>query len=89
MRIADRNLTKLIISFVLSLHLCFQPYLGASKAFALSAQEERVMGEKFLIQIRQTLDFLDDDYAQQYIYALGQYLLRPVLNPLEAYQIYV
>ena len=78
MRIADRNLTKLIISFVLSLHLCFQPYLGASKAFALSAQEERVMGEKFLIQIRQTLDFLDDDYAQQYIYAIGQYLLRPV-----------
>jgi len=78
MRIAKRNLTKWIISFVLSLHLCFQPYLGVSKAFALSAEEERVMGEKFVIQIRQILDLLDDDYAQQYINALGQYLLRPV-----------
>jgi predicted Zn-dependent protease len=78
MRIAEKNLTKLIISFVLSLHLCFQPYLGASKAFALSAEEERVMGEKFVIQIRQILDLLDDNYAQQYINALGQYLLRPV-----------
>ncbi len=78
MRIANRNLTKWIISFVLSLHLCFQPYLGVSKAFALSAEEERVMGEKFVIQIRQILELLDDDYAQQYLSALGQYLLRPV-----------
>ncbi|MGD9076294.1 MAG: M48 family metalloprotease, partial [Desulfobacteraceae bacterium] len=36
------------------------------------------MGEKFLIQIRQILDFVDDDYAQQYISALGHYLLRPL-----------
>ncbi len=78
MRIADRNLTKLTISFVLSLLLCFQPYLGVPKAVALSAEEERIMGEEFLIQIRQTLDLLDDDYAQQYLNALGQYLLESV-----------
>ena len=78
MRIAYRSQIKLIIIFALSLNLCFQPYLGASKAFALSAEEERIMGQKFLIQIRQILDFLDDEYAQQYISALGQYLLRPL-----------
>jgi predicted Zn-dependent protease len=78
MRITGRNLTKLIISFVLSLHLCFQPYLGVPKAFALSAEEERIMGQKFLIQIRQVLDLMDDDYAQQYVNALGQYLLESV-----------
>ncbi len=78
MRTAERNLTKLIISFVLSLLLCFQPYLGVPRASALSAEEERIMGEQFLIQIRQTLDLLDDDYAQQYVNALGQYLLKAV-----------
>jgi predicted Zn-dependent protease len=78
MRTAERNLTKLIISFVLSLLLCFQPYLGVPRASALSAEEERIMGEQFLIQIRQTLDLLDDDYAQQYVNALGQYLLKSV-----------
>jgi predicted Zn-dependent protease len=77
MKIADRHLTRLIISLILSLLLSLQPYLGASKAFALSAEEERILGEKFLMQIRRTLEFLDDDYAQQYLDALGQYLLRP------------
>ena len=78
MKIAGRDLTKLFISFFFSLHLCFQPYLGVPKAFALSAEEERVMGQEFLIQIRQTLELLDDDYAQQYLNALGQYLLESV-----------
>jgi predicted Zn-dependent protease len=78
MRTAERNPTKLIISFVLSLLLCFQPYLGVPRASALSAEEERIMGEQFLIQVRQTLDLLDDDYAQQYVNALGQYLLKSV-----------
>ncbi len=75
MKIVDRHLTRLIIPLIFSLLLCFQPSLGASKAFALSAEEERILGEKFLIQIRRTLEFLDEDYAQQYIEALGQYLL--------------
>jgi predicted Zn-dependent protease len=78
MRIAGRDLTRLFISVILSLHLCFQPYLGVPKAFALSAEEERIMGQEFLIQIRQVLEFLDDDYAQQYLNALGQYLLESV-----------
>ncbi len=77
MKIAGRHLTRLIISLILSLLLCFQSYLGASKAFALSTEEERILGEKFLMQVRKTLEFLDDDYAQQYMDALGQYLLRP------------
>jgi predicted Zn-dependent protease len=62
---------------ILSFLLFFQPYLGASKAFALSTEEERILGQKFLIQIQQMLDLLDDDYAQQYLNDLGQYLTRP------------
>jgi predicted Zn-dependent protease len=76
MKIADRNFPELFICFTLSLLLLFQPVLGASKAFALSAEEERRLGQKFLIQVRQILDFVDDDYAQQYINALGHYLLE-------------
>jgi predicted Zn-dependent protease len=78
MKIADRNLPKLIICIILSFLLFFQPYLGASKAFALSTEEERILGQKFLIQIQQMLDLLDDDYAQQYLNDLGQYLTRPL-----------
>lgn len=89
MRTAGRNLTKAIISLVFSLLLCFQPYLGVPKAFALSAEEERVMGEQFLIQIRQTLNFLDDDYAQQYLNALGQYLLKSVEVKYWPYHFYL
>jgi predicted Zn-dependent protease len=89
MRTVGRNLTKAIISLVFSLLLCFQPYLRVPKAFALSAEEERVMGEQFLIQIRQTLNFLDDDYAQQYLNALGQYLLKSVEVKYWPYHFYL
>jgi len=78
MKIADRNLPKLIIRIILSCLLFFQPFPGASKAFALSTEEERILGQKFLIQIGQVLDFLDDDYALQYLNDLGQYLTRPL-----------
>ena len=63
---------------ILSCLLFFQPYLGASKAFALSTEEERILGQKFLIQIQQMLEPLDDEYALQYLNALGQYLIRPL-----------
>lgn len=78
MKIADRNLPKWSICIILSCLLFFQSCLGASKAFALSTEEEKILGQKFLVQIKQTLDFLEDDYAQQYLNELGQYLTKPL-----------
>jgi len=61
------------VSLVLSL-----PFLFHSSAFALSIQEETVLGKKFLAEIRKHHELLDDDYANNYINALGQYLLKAV-----------
>lgn len=78
MKIVERNCHRLIISFILSLLLFFQPYVGGSKAFSLSTEEERILGQQFLIQVRKNFDFVDDDFAHQYINNLGNYLIRPL-----------
>ena len=45
-------------------------------AHALSIDEELVLGKKFLAEIHKHNVLLEDDYANQYINSLGQYLLR-------------
>ena len=42
---------------------------------ALSIEEERKMGEQFLVQVSQSLRLVEDDFANTYINDLGQYLL--------------
>ncbi|UCF57604.1 MAG: M48 family metalloprotease, partial [Deltaproteobacteria bacterium] len=78
MKIANGNLYKLIVSFMVPLFLFSQPYLAEPKAFAMSTEEERILGQKFVIQIRQSFDFVDDDFVDQYINDLGHYLIRPL-----------
>ena len=90
MKIASGNRHKSIIpAIVLLLFLSFQLYLGESTAFALSTEEERILGQKFLIQIRQHFDFLNDDFAHQYINDLGHYLIRPLETKRFPFHFYV
>lgn len=53
----------------------FSATLGESRALALSIEEERQMGQKFLVQITNTFQLVEDDFANTYINDLGQYLL--------------
>ncbi len=89
MQTANRSLYRLIISFIVSFILFFQCYGGVPGAFALSTEEERIMGEKFLIQVRQSFDFVDDDFAQQYINELGHYLIRPLKTEYFPFHFYL
>ena len=71
----------LIFSFLLS--------LGRPPAFALSTEEERAAGEEFLASVRRQLDLIQDDYANDYINNLGQYITGALENKPFPFQFYV
>ena len=81
--------TNLII-FMIALSLLFSPSTPlTSKAFALSIEDERIMGEKFLAQIRGHFELLDDDFANQFISDLGHYLITPLETKYFPFHFYI
>ena len=48
------------------------------KAFGLSIEEERKLGQEFVAQIRGYFKLVDDEYANQFIMDLGRYLTMPL-----------
>ncbi|MBU4426175.1 MAG: M48 family metalloprotease [Desulfobacterales bacterium] len=48
------------------------------KAFGLSIEVERRLGEEFVAQIRGYFKLVDDEYANQFITDLGRYLTMPL-----------
>ena len=52
--------------------------LLSARVFAISIEEERKLGQKFLAQIREHFELIEDDFANQYITDLGHYLIRPL-----------
>ncbi len=61
---------------VIAVLLFALPLLGVESVQAISIQEEAVMGQKFLEAIRRQFEFLEDDFAEDYLNDLGQYLLN-------------
>ena len=64
----------IILSILFALVLFFLQ--GEQRVFALSIEEENRLGQKFLAEIEQHYELVDDDYANDYINNLGQYLLK-------------
>lgn len=60
--------------FLFLIMLC----LPLRSAHSLSLEQEEKMGQQFAFQVSRQLDLVDDDFAHQYINALGQYLIRPL-----------
>ena len=80
MKIKGAFHTNLII-LITSLCLAFSSFsFPISAAFALSIQDEKKMGQEFLVQIRKHFEFADDDFANKFFNDLGHYLIRP-MNP--------
>ena len=48
------------------------------KAFGLSIEEERKLGQEFIAQIRGYFELVDDESANQFITDLGRYLTMPL-----------
>ena len=67
-----RHLCIKLIIFVIGLPLLFSPsYLFSSKALAFSVDDERKMGQEFLLQIRRQFELLDDDFANQFFKSMS------------------
>jgi predicted Zn-dependent protease len=64
----------LLFFFIQSLNLTLIP----THVHGLSIDDEAEMGANFLAQIRKYFEFVADDFANQYINDLGQYLIKPV-----------
>jgi predicted Zn-dependent protease len=75
-------LTSLVIlSFLLAL---VQP-----PAFAMSTEEERQAGEEFRVSVRKQLDLVQDDFANDYINDLGQYITKALETKAFPFEFYV
>ncbi|MBN1847431.1 MAG: M48 family metalloprotease [Deltaproteobacteria bacterium] len=76
--------TGIIISFIL-FGVIFQPAVAS----ALSIEEERQLGETFLHSVRQTMDLEDDDFVNEYINDLGQYLTKALQTKSFPFNFYI
>jgi predicted Zn-dependent protease len=63
--------------------------LGRPPAFALSTEEERVAGEEFRASVRRQLDLVQDDFADDYVNDLGQYITRALETKPFPFQFYL
>ena len=76
--------TAIIASFLLFILLSW-----SAKVYALSVEEERQLGETFLDSVRRNMDLVDDDFANEYINDLGQYLTRSLQTKLFPFHFYI
>ena len=63
--------------------------LGRQPAFALSTEDERAAGEEFRASVRMQLELLQDDFANDYINDLGQYITRALETKAFPFQFYI
>jgi predicted Zn-dependent protease len=66
-----KPLKKILLTLLVAFVFLFQLDAGA---YALSIDEETEAGQKFVIEVRKQLTMFDDDFANDYINDLGQYL---------------
>jgi len=59
------------------------------KAFALSVEDEKIMGQKFMAYVREHFEFVDNDFANHYINDLGHYLIKPLQPRYFPFNFYV
>ena len=65
------------------------PLQGQQSAFAMSIEEERKMGDEFLISVENQLDLVEDDYVVQFINDLGKYLTSQLETKPFTFNFYV
>jgi predicted Zn-dependent protease len=52
-------------------------------------EDETKLGRQFVMSIRRYYEFIEDDFAVQYINELGQYLLRPIETQFFPFRFYI
>lgn len=88
-RLKARRYRRLIALGTAGFFLLSTLFVQGGEAWAISVEKEREAGEKFLAAIRQHAEFADDDFVNEYINDLGQYLIRPVETQPFPFRFYV
>jgi len=84
------NKTIRPVTLFMLFSLLFSQYpTPASWAAFLSTDEERVLGEEFLVNITREYEIIDDDYAADYLNRLGEYLIHPLESRRFPYHFYI
>jgi len=89
MKIKGRRIKGIIVIIFSTVFLVFLFYFGESKAFSLSIDEEQILGEQFLANVRKHFDLVDDDFANEYINDLGHYLIKPLETKHFPFRFYI
>ena len=89
MKIKGRRIKSIIVIIFSTVFLAFLFYFGESKAFSLSIDEEQILGEQFLANVRKHFDLVDDDFANEYINDLGHYLIKPLKTKPFPFRFYI
>ena len=64
----------LLVAFVACATVLFHP--APSRSYDLSLEDEKIVGENFLKDVRKHFEIVDDDFLNAYINDLGQYLTK-------------
>ena len=70
--------TKVIIVVMALAIVSLSLHTLGLKAFALSIEEETILGKNFLVQVKRQFELLDDSFADQFFNNLGLYLIKPL-----------
>lgn len=78
------------IIFITVLCIFLSPFsFWQPKAFALSVEDEKIMGQKFVAYIREHFEFVENDFVNYYINDLGHYLIKPLQPRYFPFNFYV
>ncbi len=84
-----RSSWRCVLALGLVLTALGQASLETAGAYSLSVEDETKLGRQFVMNIRRYYEFIEDDFAVQYINELGQYLLRPIETQFFPFRFYI
>lgn len=89
MKTLRKHRYKLFVSFIILFLVALFISMRGATLQALSIHDEETLGQRFLASIRYQFDILEDDFANDYINALGHYLIKPVQPKHFRYHFYI
>ncbi len=78
-----RFLYSLLVAFIILSFLSSQSYA------LISLEDEEIIGKRLLVEMRKQVEFIQDDFANQYIDRLGHYLIRPLQTKAFPFHFYL
>lgn len=74
----------------LCLFITFLPLKGQrTTALALSVEDEEKLGREFVLKVKKYFELCEDDYANQFINELGNYLTKPLETKYFPFHFYI